>query len=112
MMVLTRGDIVLVNFNPAKGGEMGKLRPAIVLSNVDDNEILDTVIVIPLSTVIEADALPYRFLITSRDKLEKNCDACIYEIRALSKIRVKEKLSILSDRELEIIQNSLCEIIK
>ncbi|MEA3456521.1 MAG: type II toxin-antitoxin system PemK/MazF family toxin, partial [Campylobacterota bacterium] len=89
MMALDRGDICLVNFNPAKGGEMGKLRPAIILSDKDDNEILETVIVIPLSTVIEQDALPYRYLVTARDKLEKDCDACIYEIRALSKMRVK-----------------------
>jgi len=112
MMVFSRGDIVLINFSPAKGGEIGKLRPAIVLSDVDDNEILNTIIVIPLSTVIEQDALPYRFLITSREKLEKDCDACIYEIRALSKTRVKEKLSKLTDSEIETIQNSLCQIIK
>ena len=112
MIVLSRGDIVLINFNPAKGGEIGKLRPAIVLSDKDDNEILDTVIVIPLSTVIEEEALPYRFLITARDKLQKDCDACIYEVRALSKIRVKEKLSKLTKIELETIQDSLCKIIK
>ncbi len=112
MMVSNRGDISLVNFSPAKGGEIGKLRPAIILSDCADNEILETVIVIPLSTVIELDALPYRFLITSRDKLEKDCDACIYEIRALSKTRIKEKLSFLTNDELEVIQNSLCEIIK
>ncbi|MBN2782931.1 MAG: type II toxin-antitoxin system PemK/MazF family toxin [Campylobacterales bacterium] len=111
MMGLNRGDIFLVNFNPAKGGEIGKLRPAIILSDKDDNEILDTVIVIPLSTVIEKDALPYRFFINARDNLLKDCDACIYEIRALSKTRVKEKLSTLNDSELETIQNSLCKII-
>ncbi|RLA66203.1 MAG: type II toxin-antitoxin system PemK/MazF family toxin [Epsilonproteobacteria bacterium] len=111
MMDLNRGDIVLVNFNPAKGGEIGKLRPAIVLSASDDNEILDTIIVIPLSTTIEADALPYRYLITSRDALEKDCDACIYELRALAKTRIKKKLSILNEIELKIIQNALCEII-
>jgi len=110
-MELSRGDIVLVNFNPAKGREMGKLRPAIVLSDIDDNEILSTIIVIPLSTVIEKDALPYRFLIKARDKLEKDSDACIYEIRALSKTRVKEKLSILTLDELKVIQNSLCKIV-
>ena len=112
MTGLSRGEIVLVNFNPAKGGEMGKLRPAIVLSDADDNEILDTVIVIPLSTVIEADALPYRFLIRARDKLKKDSDVCIYEVRALSKTRVKEKLSTLDVGELEVIQNALCQIIK
>lgn len=112
MMGLSRGDIVLVNFSPAKGSEMGKLRPAIILSDSDDNEILDTVIVIPLSTRIEADVLPYRYLIRKRDTLQKDCDACIYEIRALPKTRIKEKLSVLTDEELTIIQDSLCQIIK
>jgi mRNA interferase MazF len=111
-MVLNRGDICLINFNPAKGGEMGKLRPAIVISDSMDNEILNTIIVIPLSTVIEKDALPYRYLITKREKLEKNCDACIYEIRALSKVRVKEKLAVLNNQELEVIQDSLCKILR
>jgi mRNA interferase MazF len=111
-MVLNRGDICLINFNPAKGGEIGKLRPAIVISDSMDNEILNTIIVIPLSTVIEKDALPYRYLITKREKLEKNCDACIYEIRALSKVRVKEKLAVLNNQELEVIQDSLCTILR
>jgi len=110
-MELNRGDICLVNFNPAKGGEVGKLRPAIVISAKEDNTVLDTVIVIPLSTVIEADALPYRFTINKRDKLKHNSDACIYEIRALSKTRVKEKLSVLSDEEIGIVQKALCQIV-
>ncbi len=110
-MELTRGDICLVNFNPAKGREVGKLRPAIVMSSKEENSMLDTVIVIPLSTVIEADALPYRVAISQRDKLEQKSDACIYEIRALSKIRVKEKLSALSSEEIVMIQKALCEIL-
>lgn len=111
MMELNRGDICLVNFNPAKGGKIGKLRPAIVMSRVEENTVLDTVIVIPLSTYIEQDALPYRYLITKREKLNKDSDACIYEIRALSKIRVKEKLSKLDSKELAIIQDALCQIL-
>ncbi len=110
-MELSRGDIYLVNFNPAKGGEVGKLRPAIVMSSKEENSMLNTVIVVPLSTVIETDALPYRVAISQRDKLKQKSDACIYEIRALSKTRVKEKLSTLSDKEIAIIQKALCEIL-
>ena len=112
MMDLHRGDICLVNFNPAQNGEIGKLRPAIVLSSALDNEILDTVIVVPLSTMIEKNALPYRLFLHAREKLHKDCDVCIYEIRALSKSRVKEYLARVSDDELETIQHSLCEILK
>ncbi len=81
------------------------------MSSVEKNSILDTVIVIPLSTYIEKNALPYRYLITKRDSLEKDSDACIYEIRALSKTRVKKKLSKLNSKELYVIQEALCEIL-
>ena len=111
MMDLGRGDICLINFNPAKGGEIGKLRPAIIMSQKDEIEILDTFIVIPLSTVIEKDSLPYRFLVKKRENLEKDSDACIYEIRALSKARVKEKIAKLTSKELQIVQKALCEIL-
>ena len=110
-MVLHRGDIVLIDFNPAKGGEIGKLRPAIVMSDTEENRILHTCIVIPLSTVIENDALPYRYKISKRGKLQYDSDACIYEIRALSKSRIKEKLGVLSGKELEVVSEALCEIL-
>jgi mRNA interferase MazF len=110
-MELTKGDICLVNFNPSKGGEIGKLRPAVIMSSKEENSMLLTVIVIPLSTVIEADALPYRYPIKKRDKLKENSDACIYEIRALSKVRIKEKLGLLTEFELKSIQEALCKIL-
>ena len=110
-MELNKGDICLINFDPSKGGEIGKLRPAIIMSDTQENAILDTCIVIPLSTVIEKDALPYRYTITKREDLQKDSDACIYEIRALSKTRIKEKLSSLSKKEMEIIQKAICEIL-
>ena len=112
MMELNKGDIYLVNFDPAKGGEIGKLRPAIIVSDIEDNKILETVIVIPLSTVIEPNTLPYRYMITKREKLEKDCDACIYEIRALSKTRIKKRLAILNKEELLIVEDSICSIVK
>jgi len=69
------------------------------------------VTIIPLSTVIEKDTLPYRYMITKRDRLKQDSDTCIYEIRALSKKRIKKKLSALSKEELEIIQKSICAIL-
>ncbi len=102
MMELTKGDICLVNFNPSKGGEIGKLRPAIMMSSKEE---------IPLSTVIEDNALPYRYPIDKRDKLEQKSDACIYEIRALSKMRIKEKIGSVTDDELATVKKALCEIL-
>ena len=38
-MGFNRGDIVTVNLNPKKGHEVGKTRPAIIISNDDENKI-------------------------------------------------------------------------
>ena len=110
-MELNRGDIVIINFNPTKGKEIGKFRPAIVISGDDENKEFETIIVIPLSTVIVEESYPYRVFIKKRENLLKDSDACIYEIRALSKIRVKEKIAKLQKEELQIIQKAICEIV-
>jgi mRNA interferase MazF len=43
------GEIYLVYFNPRKGNEVGKLRPALVISNNIQNEYDHHIIVAPLS---------------------------------------------------------------
>lgn len=108
---LVKGGIYLVNFNPAKNDEIGKFRPAIIISDNQDISIFATVIVIPLSTTIVKDNIPYRYLITKRDKLLKNSDACIYEIRSLAKTRVGKKLAELTSDEMSDIKNCLNQII-
>ncbi len=109
-IILERGEIWLVNFDPSRGGEMGKLRPAIVMSDGEANARLDTCIVIPLSTVIVPDALPYRYTITRREKLRYDSDACINEIRALSKHRLKTLLGRLNAEELTIVSEGICAV--
>jgi len=110
-MGLYRGSIHLVDFNPARGGEIGKVRPALLLSDELHNEFLETIIVIPLSTHPLQDAEPYSFAIGKRENLKEDSWLCIDEIRSLSKKRVKEKIASVSDSEYKEIKKSLCEII-
>ena len=58
-MEFNRGDIVIVNLYPKKGDEVGKIRPAVIISGNDENSILDTVILLPLSTDLLDDMFPY-----------------------------------------------------
>ena len=44
------GSIYWINLEPAQPPELGKVRPAIVVSNTIYNERLDSVVVVPLST--------------------------------------------------------------
>ena len=108
-MELNRGDIVIVNLYPKKGDEVGKIRPAVVISGNDENAILDTVIVIPLSTDLIDDMLPYRMRITARDNLKVDSDILINQIRTLSKIRIKEQIGKLTVSEYETLIQSLCK---
>jgi len=109
-MELNRGDIIIVNLYPKKGDEVGKIRPAVIVSGNDENTILDTVIVMPLSTDLIDNMLPYRLRIPKRGELKEDSDILINQIRALSKTRIKEKIATLSDEEYNSIIQNLCKI--
>ena len=104
-----RGDIITVNLNPKKGHEVGKIRPAVIISNDDENEILDTVILMPLSTDLIDNMEPYRMRILKRDNLKEDSDVLINQIRTLSKLRIKEKIGSITDNEYENIIKYLCK---
>ena len=104
-----RGDIVTVNLNPKKGHEVGKIRPAVIISGDDENSVLDTLILMPLSTDLMNDMDPYRLRIAKRDKLNQDSDILINQIRTLSKQRVGEKIAKLSDNEYDAVIKSLCK---
>ncbi len=52
-MNIKRGDVLLVNFNPIKGSEQGKIRPCVVIQNDIANKYSPTTIVLPLSSNID-----------------------------------------------------------
>jgi len=108
-MELNRGDIVVVNLYPKKGDEVGKIRPAVIISGDDENSILDTVILMPLSTDLIKDMEPYRMRIAARDNLKEDSDILINQIRTLSKVRIKDKIAKLTIDEYDNIIANLCK---
>ena len=109
MMDLNKGDIVGINLNPKKGDEIGKVRPCIVLSNREENKILDTIIVVPLSTSLLDDMQPYRMRLKKRDNLNSDSDILINHIRTISKKRVTSDIGKITKEEYKAIIDSLCE---
>jgi mRNA interferase MazF len=108
-MELNRGDIVIVNLYPKKGDEVGKIRPAVIVSGNDENAILDTVMLMPLSTDLIDNMYPYRMKILKRDGLKEDSDILINQIRALSKTRIKEKVAKLTSVEYDAVIQNLCK---
>ena len=96
-----RGDIVLVNFNPQKKKEeVGKVRPAIIMSDTELNDVLDLVSVIALTTNLIEDSEPLRIRIKKREALKVDSDAMIEQLRSISKERIKEKVATVSEEEM------------
>ncbi|SMG64660.1 PemK-like protein [methanotrophic bacterial endosymbiont of Bathymodiolus sp.] len=110
MINIKRGDIYLVNLNPSKGKEIGKIRPAVVLSKNEDNQILDTVMVLPISTRLVDGALPYRAYLPLREGLDKHSNVCTYEVRVLSKKRVVQVVSQVTQLEIQLIEQSFIQV--
>lgn len=107
-MVYERGTIVLVNYNPQKrADEVGKVRPAIIVSDTMVNDVLDLVSVIALSTNLIDDAEPLRIRITPRENLKAQSDAMIEQLRCVSKSRIGEVLGRLNSDEMGKIEHGI-----
>jgi len=104
-----RGDIVTINFNPKKGDEIGKIRPALIISGDEENRILDTVIVMPLSTQLLDGMEPFRLRLVAREGLKHDSDALINHIRTISKKRIGQKIASVSTAEYQSIVENLCQ---
>ena len=105
-MGFKRGDIHLVNFNPSKGTEAGKIRPAVILqSDYLNNAEHPSTIVIPLTTQIIPKANPLRLTIKARDKLQQDSDIMLDQPRAIDNQRItSEKLTSLSEKEMMVLE--------
>ncbi|MCD6173605.1 MAG: type II toxin-antitoxin system PemK/MazF family toxin [Sulfurimonas sp.] len=111
-MMVSRGEIWLVNLNPIKkNNEMGKIRPVVIYQNDELNySEYPTTIIIPLSTSLVDDAQPIRYRIKSRDKLKEDSDIVITQIRAIDNDRFIEKLGYLTNAELTKVKELFDEI--
>jgi len=110
-MAYKRGEIVLVNLYPKKGDEIGKIRPAVILSDTIDNQELETLIVLPLSSQLIDNVTPYRVRLESRNGLEKMSDVLVHQIRTISKSRVIKSVSRVSEEEYSTIKTALCQVV-
>ena len=101
-MAFKRGGVYLVNLNPSKGTEPGKMRPCVVVQSnfLNDVEHPSTT-VLPLTTQLIDDAQPLRFRLLSRDRLEQDSDVMLDQTRTIDNRRVHgDLLTILSDQEM------------
>ena len=99
---IQRFDIYWVDLDLTKGSEIQKTRPCIVVSPNEMNNVLRTVIVIPLtSTVI---GWPFRVSISL---FSKESSVACDQLRIVSKERLQKKIGSLNETE----ANAVTEIL-
>ena len=105
-MGFKRGAVHLVNFNPSKGTEAGKIRPALILQTNELNDVNHpSSIVIPFTTQVIANAQPLRLNIAPRDGLKQASDLMMDQPRTIDNQRITSKaLTSLSDVEMAIVE--------
>lgn len=102
---MKRGTIIWVALGDTYPPEMGKTRPAVIISNTEQNEILSTLVVIPLSSQAP-EIWPLRVKLKVRSKL-KTSYAVIPGIRQVSKSRLTHEIGLLSESEIAKLKEAL-----
>jgi len=112
-MRVCRGEVWLVNFNPAKkSNEVGKIRPALILQNDELNHGgYPTTMVLPLTTDLIDDAQPLRYRVVKQDKLEQDSDILVAHIRSIDNTRFIEKLTSLSKEQIQDVKDLFDELV-
>lgn len=107
------GEVYLVYFNPKKGKEVGKLRPALVVSNDIQNEYDHHIIVAPISDE-EWESLykvaDFEVLIPadSTNGLIKDSKVLLNRLRAIDKdLRLRDYCGIVSEEVLAKVNRGL-----
>ncbi|MBI2667368.1 type II toxin-antitoxin system PemK/MazF family toxin [Candidatus Woesearchaeota archaeon] len=95
-MNIKRGDIVLVNLDPVKGSEQGKIRPALIIQNNIGNEYSPITIIALITSKIFSKEFPTNVQIKTEDSgLEKESTILLNQIRAIDKSRIIKRLKEL-----------------
>jgi mRNA interferase MazF len=107
-LILKRGDIVLVNLDPVKGSEQGKIRPALIIQNNVGNRYSPTIIIAPITSKVMKKQFPTDVIINSdMSKLKKDSTILLSQIRTIDKIRIIKKLTTLNNETMKNVDMAI-----
>lgn len=103
-----RGEIFLINFDPALGSEIKKTRPALILQNDIGNEFSPVTIVAAITSHVGERRYPTEiFLPKELTKLSEDSIILLNQIRTIDKIRLIQRMGILPKNLLEEVRRAL-----
>ena len=103
---LRRGDIWLVNFNPAQGSEQKGIRPALIIQNDVGNEVSPVTVVAAISSVTKTYPINVEIK-PSESGLEKDSVVKLNQIRTIDKKRLIKRLGRLDSSKMKAVNSAL-----
>ena len=100
---MKRGDVYWVDFEPARGGEVQKKRPAVIVSNDVANRVLNRVQVVPLTTNV-GKFYPSEALVHVNGAERK---AMADQIRTVAKERLENYVGTLSTADMLAVERAI-----
>lgn len=103
---MKRYDISLARLDPVQSSEMGKTRPVVIVSDDLRNQLLQTMVVCPLTSQLHP---------AWRSRLQVRCagmpaEIAVDQIRVLSRARLTRKIGQLSAAEAESLRQLISEM--
>lgn len=107
------GSIWLADLEPRRGTEPGKVRPVLV---VQGEALLDaghpSTLIVPLTTNLVDDAEPLRIRVAAFERLRKDSDLLIDQLRAIDNRRLTGRpLGRLSEERLRSVRAAIADVL-
>ncbi|MFP5519896.1 MAG: type II toxin-antitoxin system PemK/MazF family toxin [Bdellovibrionia bacterium] len=106
-MKIERGDIFLADLDPTRGSEIQKTRPVIVVTNDLANIHSRIITVIPITSQRLDKVFRHELYLGQPKGMDKESKALVDQIRAIDKTRLKQKLSSLTKKQIEDLNNRI-----
>ena len=93
-MVVSQYEVVLVNLNPTVGSEIRKTRPYVVISPIELNRNLNTIVIAPMTTNLRN--YPTRVPVSFDGKVGR---IALDQIRSINAKRIVKQLGSIQSKE-------------
>lgn len=102
-----RGEIWLVDFNPARGSEQSGQRPAVIIQNDVGNRIADTTIIAAISTNLRSNPTNVLLKVSKTTGLNQDSMVKTSQLLTISKDRLIKRLGKIDKPVIEKLKQAL-----